>query len=460
MARKHTLPGVDEQALSELARQFPTHDVDPPPPLSGEGGAVQGAAAPRGGRGGTILAIVLALGALAVAAAPLAAPYFRPQLAQVLGEGPVLNALLGDRMALESALAEERSARAELERRLGEQMARTATSISEVGARIDQAAQRAGARLDAIEAVGGGFENAGRRVAAAEAGFAAAATRLDEVARNVQGTGERLEALRGEVATLQRELRAAEEAQAGKIAALEPRLAALEPRLAALEPKLAEIEQRLTTALDQRLAAADAQASRAGEAAEAAARRAAEVERGFGELRQFNRSSVRLFLIALHLRTAVQTAAPFAREVTALRSVLGDAPEAAAPLRVLGDHAASGVRTVSELRDAFAGSVANPIKSLAAGLDESWSARVTTMLVGPQPPRAGEGERVWRVVTQAEQALAQGNLAAAVNQVERFDGAAGALAAAWLQDAKARLAVENAAASLSIHALNQLVGGS
>lgn len=444
MARKHSLPGVDEQALSELARQFPTHDIEPPSPLSGEAPkeSASAPAAARGGGGVAALAIVLSLVALAAAAAPLAAPYIRPQLTEWFGEGPVVAMLLGDRMALERASAEERTARAELERRIAERLERTSADTGAVGAKADllaERSQRAETRLDAIEAVGGGFDNASRRVAAAEAASGAAAARVDTVSRDLAATTERLDALR-------RELQAADEAQAG--------------RLAALEPKLAQIEQQVTAALEQRLAAATAQAAQASEAATAASRRAEEIERGFGELRQFNRSSVRLFLIALHLRTAVQTPAPFSREVAALRNVIGDAPEAAAPMKVLGDHANAGVRTVPELRDAFAANVGNQIRVLAASLDESWSSRVTTMLVGPQMPKGGEGERVWRVITQAEQALAQGNLAAAVNQVERFDGAAGALAADWLRDAKARLAIENAAASLSIYALNQLVGGS
>jgi hypothetical protein len=447
MARKHSLPGVDEQALSELARQFPSHDVEPPP-LPGEAAKQPAAAVSRGGRGGGAVAVAVSVVALAIAAAALAAPHLRPQLTQWFGDGQIVAALYGDRMALERALAEERAARGELERRLGERLERAGTETGAVATRVDDIAGRAGraeARLDTIEAVGGGFDNAARRVAAAEASFGAAAARIDTVARDAQSTGQRVEALRDEIATLQRELRAADESQAN--------------RITALEPKLAEMEQKMTAAIEQRVTAAATQAAEAGEAAAAATRRAEEVERSFGELRQFNRSSVRLFLIALHLRTAVQSPAPFTREVQALRGIAANTPEAAAPLRVLGEHATNGVRTVTELRDVFASTVGTQIKALAAGLDESWSARVTTMLVGPQMPKGGEGERVWRVVAQAEQALAQGNLAAAVNQVERFDGAAGAMAADWLRDAKARLAVENAAASLSIYALNQLVGG-
>jgi hypothetical protein len=416
MARKHTLPGVDEAALSELARQFPSHDVgEPPSPMSGDKPTAEIATASRRpSHLGVAAALLLALLALLVAAVPLGAPYFRAEIGKWIGEGPVVDVLMGSRAGFERELAAkletEKVARAEL----GRQLAALASRIDLLG----EQAKRADARLAAIEAVGGSSAAAARRVDAAEANVALATSRI---------------------AALERDQRAAAEALVAKLAEIGPALAA--------------IEQRATAAVDQRTAGLAEQVA-------GAAKRTEEVERNFGELRQFNRSSVRLFLIALHLRAAVQTAAPFPREIVAVRSVAGDSAEAVGPLRVLGEHAASGVRTITDLRDAFASNVGAQVKALAVGLDSSWASRLTSIVAGPQVPRGGEGERVWRVVVQAEQFLAQGNLAFAINQVDRFDGPAGAIVADWLRDAKARLAVENAAAALSIYALNQLVGGS
>lgn len=423
MARKHTIPGVDEAALSELARQFPTHDIGEPPRLSEDpprGTAAGMTATPRRNLAGGI-ALGVSLIALIAAVAPYVAPSFRTELAELFGDGPVMQTLLGDRAGFERSWGTERAARTEMERRLdGETRA--------VAARVEQLntqAQRTDTRLGAIESVGGGgFEAAAKRVDAVEAALTAIGGRLGSIEAGVAEA-------KGGVETVGRDV----------------------------GMRLAEVERRALSLIEEKAGSLEQRVSAAQGAAGAAAEKAASVEQSFGELRQFNRTSVRLFLIALHLRTAVQTPAPFAREIAAVKAVVGQDPEANAALQILGEHA-NGVRTISDLRDTFGMVVGQQVKALAAGLDPSWASRLAAMVAGPQAPRGGEGERVWRVVVQAEQALAQGNLAAAINHVERFDGPAGAVVADWLRDAKARLAVENAAAQLSIYALNQLVSGS
>lgn len=430
MARKHTIPGVDEAALSELARQFPTHDIGEPPrpyedPPRG-GTRTTGTTTRRSAAAGIALGISIV--ALLAAAAPYVAPSFRAELSDVFGDGPVIQTLLGDRAGFERSWGTERAARAEMERRLAESVEKAGAETRAVAARVEQLNTqllRTDARVGAIEAVGGGgFESAARRVDAVEAALAAAAARLGTIEAGVAEAKGGVEAVGRDVGS-----------------------------------RLAQAEQRALSLIEEKAGSLEQQVTAAQGAAGKAAEKAAAVEQNFGELRQFNRTSVRLFLIALHLRTAVQTPSPFAREIAAVKAVVGEDAEANAALQILGEHA-NGVRTVSDLRDTFGMVVGQQVKALAAGLDPSWASRLAAMVAGPQVPRGGEGERVWRVVVQAEQALAQGNLAAAINQVERFDGPAGAVVAEWLRDAKARLAVENAAAQLSIYALNQLVSGS
>jgi hypothetical protein len=432
MARKHSIPGVDEAALSELARQFPTHDIGEPSRLSedparGNGSSLGAAVPPRRGAAAGI-ALGVSIVALLAAAAPYVAPSFRAELGELLGDGPVVQTLLGDRAGFERSWGTERAARAEMERRLAESVEKASAETRAVAARVEQLntqAQQADTRLGAIEAVGGGgFDAAAKRVEAVEAALNTATSRLGAVEVGVTEARSGVEAVARDVGT-----------------------------------RLTELEQRALSVIEAKMGALTEQVGTAERAAGAAAEKAAAVEQGFGELRQFNRTSVRLFLIALHLRTAVQTPSPFAREIAAVKAVVGPDPEVNAALAVLGEHA-NGVRTVSDLRDTFGMVTGQQVKALAAGLDPSWASRLAAMVAGPQAPRGGEGERVWRVVVQAEQALAQGNLAAAINHVERFDGPAGAVVAEWLRDAKARLAVENAAAQLSIYALNQLVSGS
>lgn len=438
MSRKHTIPGVDEAALSELARQFPSHEVVPPAPLSQE---PPPAPAVRSGSGSRI-AVGISVIALVVAAVPVAAPFFRAEVAQWLGDSPAADALVGGRIELERRMAAEAAQRTALERA-------TATRIEQLTAeqgRVDK-------RLETIEAVGGGgFDAAARRVETAETAVKAAMTQIGAFDGALGEARTGLAALQQDVVALKGEM-------AAVTPAMQARLAEFEPRLAGIEQRAASLIEEKAAGLGQGLASVQDQSARAAAAAGEAAAKSAQVEKDFAELRQFNRSSVRLFLIALHLRTAVQTPAPFAREVAAVRGLVGDNPEALAAVGVLNEHA-NGIRTISDLRDTFLNGPGPQIKALAAGLDATWASRLTAFVAGPQMPSAGEGERVWRVVMEAERALQQGNLAAAINNIDRFDGAAGAAVAGWLRDAKARLAVESAAASLSVYALNQLMSGS
>src|SRR5260221_9604633 len=185
MSRKHSLPNVDEEALAALARQFPSmnarpEDRDEPtlgPPANGPQAAPKavqqpapdrGFAADRtpmasvepsamaeqrgrrrgGGRLLALIAVLIALGALAVALGPAAPPQLRAWLAAQIDAPDVVDVLTGNRAELD---------------------ARLAAVADGMKALADRQAQ-IGARLAAVQAVGGSSDGAARRVAAGEDG--------------------------------------------------------------------------------------------------------------------------------------------------------------------------------------------------------------------------------------------------------------------------------------------------
>jgi uroporphyrinogen-III synthase len=192
MSRKHSLPNVDEEALAALARQFPSmnaraenrdeRSVDPPangaqaaaealqpapersfaadraPMASVKPPAIAEQRTRRrgGGRLLALLAVLIALGALAVALGPAAPPQLRAGLAAWIDEPAVVDVLTGNRRQLD---------------------ARLAAIADGMKALTDRQAQIA-ARLEAIEAVGGSSDGAARRVAAVENGLKAVEARI------------------------------------------------------------------------------------------------------------------------------------------------------------------------------------------------------------------------------------------------------------------------------------------
>src|SRR5260221_7517031 len=192
MSRKHSLPNVDEEALAALARQFPSmnarpEDRDEPtlgPPANGPQAApkaVQQPAPDRGfaadrtpmasvepsamaeqrrrPRGGgpplALIAVLIALGALAVALGPAAPPQLRAWLAAQIDAPAVVHVLTGNRAELDG---------------------RIASVAEEMKALADRQAQTE-APPQAIQAVSGSSDGAARRVAAGEEGIKTGAGR-------------------------------------------------------------------------------------------------------------------------------------------------------------------------------------------------------------------------------------------------------------------------------------------
>ena len=117
-------------------------------------------------------------------------------------------------------------------------------------------------------------------------------------------------------------------------------------------------------------------------------------------------------------------------------------------VEALRPAAASGVPTLAALRSSF-DAVANQIVHAAQapegdGLLEQAAGNLMS-LVTVRPVGADvEGDSAVARVARAEAALEDGDLAAAVAELEALDGAAAEAAAPWLAEARPRLAAEAA----------------
>jgi hypothetical protein len=132
----------------------------------------------------------------------------------------------------------------------------------------------------------------------------------------------------------------------------------------------------------------------------------------------------------------------------------------AGPLGVLAAHAEAGVPTLTDLRLAFAKTVLSripPAMPVAPSLSSRGVAWVRSMVPGGGASRADTSElRNGTAVAMAERSLADGQLAAAVDQLLLLEDRAALLASEWLRDAGARLAVDKAAASVVDRAFDRL----
>jgi uroporphyrinogen-III synthase len=404
---------------------------------------------PRSGRAGAAILGLLA-GALAGGGMVLAEPYWRPYVS----EQPVASgdAMDGDTQALAAEIAA-----------LKDQLAALGTEQD-----VDAEAR---SRIDALQSEIANWKSELETAT----GTSAAPTAAFDLAP-LEG---RLEALEGRVASLSEAL-AAQPAATEAAPSAEPAaptdtvaLDDLTARFAALEEKLATLDTLRAEAATQkaeietanaRLANLDALGGRLASLEETATTLGsdlAEVTKNQGETMLKQQRAAALVLSIGQLRGALGTDKAYAAELGALEDLAR--PDAAitaqltpilAPLR---DQAALGAPTLSQLQASFpATDIAQAGTADAAGaaigVEANWLQQTLNRLaelitVRPVGDVAGDGALA--ILARAETKLAAGDLAGTVAELDALSAQAATAAAEWLGRAKARLALETAAAQLS-----------
>lgn len=167
-----------------------------------------------------------------------------------------------------------------------------------------------------------------------------------------------------------------------------------------------------------------------------------------------------LVLVVAQLRETLRGSGPFGRDLEALAAIGGDDPEVTKAVAMLKPLAAKGLPSVAELRDRF-DPVATAV-SQAAGRAEGdgWMARTVDRLSSLVTVRRVDGKAddtsVDGILTRAEMRLKEGDLGGAVRALDDLTGPASAAAQPWLKEARTRLAVDRALATLHGRAIAML----
>jgi hypothetical protein len=259
-------------------------------------------------------------------------------------------------------------------------------------------------------------------------------------------------------------------------AAAAPRASASDPAIA---EKLAELDRRAEQALaaaQEAKGSAEAAATQAQKAdtqtaanpaerseLEALAARFTALERQvkadeqrLGKVAAGADRTVRLALLAMELRIAVERGAPFTAELQAAKQ-LAENPSALGPLDAA---AATGVATpaalaqnLSKLAPAMLEAASAPRRD--GGVMERLQASAER-LVRIRRVEEASGDEPSAVIARAELKATRGDIAGALADVERLPEPVRAPAAGWIDAAKARLAAVDAAKMLAANALDAL----
>lgn len=173
-------------------------------------------------------------------------------------------------------------------------------------------------------------------------------------------------------------------------------------------------------------------------------------------------SAQALVLATTQLRSRLIGEGPFTTELDLLQGVAGDSVEVEKAIGHLKPHAQAGVLTVQTLAAQFKNLGREVLKARVRDQQTGWMGEVKTTLSSLITIRRTDPSKTTdpleRALAEAGVALEVGALDEAVAALMNIEGAPGAVLAAWMGDAQARLLAESAMEALHNHALTRLAG--
>ncbi len=272
------------------------------------------------------------------------------------------------------------------------------------------------------------------------------------------------------------EQRPASAAPAGDSAALDAAISQLTQRLdslekrpaatggdaagtAALTDRLGGLEQRLTALGGGAKAAQDL-----GKEVEALKQQIASVGQNVETRRDSGMAAQALVLAAGQLRATLAAGQPFQQDLQSVRALgIGDAG-VTQPLDAVAPFAAKGIPTQAQITDRFRPLASDIVRAAERGDGANWidsvTGKLSTLVTVRRQGGGVVGSSADAIVARAEAALGENNLGKAVEELSALQGAGAGAAAAWLADAKARLAADQAARALTQRAIALLTAAS
>jgi predicted nucleic acid-binding Zn-ribbon protein len=315
------------------------------------------------------------------------------------------------------------------------------------------------ARVDALEQAQPSVADLANQVKALEQAVGSAS----EQARAAPATQERLAALESKVGALSSSVAAGEggAAPASDVAALQSRLSALDQSttqtgqsVQKLDDQMANNQSRLEE-LSGQVAGLDGQMKGLHERADALSgqvdgltTRLAETESRVKSAGDRRAQAAALALIAAQLDTAIGQSRPYSGLLESLTALGKDDQAVGQAAAELAPMAATGVPSLAELRHSFEATADEIVQRSRAPagnsvIDQAASNLLRLVTVRPVGSDV-EGDSPPARVARAEAQLANGDLAAAVAELEPLQGPAAEAAADWLQRAHGRLNAEAA----------------
>jgi hypothetical protein len=228
---------------------------------------------------------------------------------------------------------------------------------------------------------------------------------------------------------------------------------------AAMADRLGGLEQRLAALGGGAKATQDL-----GKDVEALKQQIASVGQSVETRRDSGMAAQALVLAAGQLRATLAAGQPFQQDLQSVRALgIGDAG-VTQPLDAVAPFAAKGIPTQAQITDRFRPLASDIVRAAERGDGANWidsvTGKLSTLVTVRRQGGGVVGSSADAIVARAEAALGENNLGKAVEELAALQGAGAGAAAAWLADAKARLAADQAARALTQRAIALLTAAS
>jgi len=174
-------------------------------------------------------------------------------------------------------------------------------------------------------------------------------------------------------------------------------------------------------------------------------------------------SAPSMILAVGQLRDAFRTQRPFVAALDSVKAMVGDDANLLGSVEVLQPFAATGLPSITALRKQFDDLAPQILRAVIAPQGDSWVDKTVSRLTSVVTVRKTDGDLAGdstpSLVSQAEAALASGNIAGAVKALEGLKDGPAKAAANWMEAAGTRLKAEEALDALQMKAIKMMSGG-
>ncbi len=166
-----------------------------------------------------------------------------------------------------------------------------------------------------------------------------------------------------------------------------------------------------------------------------------------------------MLMAVSQLRQSLMQEGGFEQDLATVRALAGDDPETLAALEKITPYAREGIVSRDALKSEFRGLAGDIVSAKLKGEDVSIQDRFFARMDNfVQVRKTGmvKGEDTSAVVARAETLMNQGDIRAAINELEKLEGAPRETAQPFMDDAQARLLAETLSGQLTSNVIGKL----